>query len=349
MHASHRYLRSKAGFTLVELLVVIAIIGTLVGLLLPAVQAAREAARRSSCANNMKQIGLAAANHESAKKNVPAWCYEFSAAEGAAMNPASPYFNATVDARRSFAPLGHLMPFMEGGTVYNKFNLKRPLLDPINLPPPWPGGQQDPNTMATVPTFICPSTPNVPSDYQPYFAPLGVSAPFVLPRTDYVAIRGIHSSLATCVGLPAVDTNNAMLGSDDPINKRTIKFSQVSDGLSKTIMFIEEAGKQQRFYRGTQLGPTAPGGALVLNSFYGDWNTARHHRGLSGANPADPRAAGCGVINILNDDNPYSMHPAGVQVVKGDGSVTFLQQDVDNFVYVAMVSRDGGESLDVSQ
>ena len=340
---------SKAGFTLVELLVVIAIIGTLVGLLLPAVQAAREAARRSACSNNLKQLGLALANHEGARKNVPAWGQEFTTAEGAAMSPPSPYFNATADARKPFGVLGQILPYMEGGTIYNMFNHKRPLLDPLNLPPPWPGGQQNPSALATVPAFICPSTPNVPSDYQPYFAALGVTQPFVMPRTDYVPIRGLHSSLATCVGLPATTTHNGMLGAENIVTNRWVKYSQVVDGLSKTICFIEEAGKQQRFYRGQPLPASAPGGNLVLNSFYGDWNVARHTRGLSGANPADPRAAGCGVINILNDDNPYAFHPGGVSIVRGDASVGFLQQDVDTFVFAALVSRDGSESLDNSQ
>ena len=103
---------NRTAFTLVELLVVIAIIGILVGLLLPAVQAAREAARRMSCSNNLKQIGLALHNHESTFKYVPAWGKEFPLTDTYAA-AGNPFFTLTADARKPFGALGQLLPYLE--------------------------------------------------------------------------------------------------------------------------------------------------------------------------------------------------------------------------------------------
>jgi prepilin-type N-terminal cleavage/methylation domain-containing protein len=348
-HAMRKQAAVAGGFTLVELLVVIAIIGVMVGLLLPAVQAAREASRRMSCSNNLKQIGLALHNHESTYKLVPAWGKQFLNPAEAPTNPTNPYFAATADARNGFGALGQLLPFLEANTISDLFDHKRPLLDPVNLPPPWPGGLNRPESMSTVATFICPSTPSgVPSDYGPYFAQAGLlpaGATFPMPRTDYVPLRGLHSSLAVCAGLPSATTHNAMLGSADTTTKRTVRFAEVTDGLSNTLCFLEIAGKQKWYFRGRPHPGTAYSNGLGLNSFYGDWNIARHARGLSGADINNPGQVGCSAINIFNENNPYSFHPGGIQAVRGDGSVSFLSASVNVVVFAALVSRDGGESM----
>ena len=116
----------RSGFTLVELLVVIAIIGVLVGLLLPAVQAAREAARRMSCSNNLRQVGLAAQNYHSAYQRFPAGYVSHPTRDGSA--PASVMMDpVTWDAGPGWGWAAGLLPFAEGNAVAENLRLDQPI------------------------------------------------------------------------------------------------------------------------------------------------------------------------------------------------------------------------------
>lgn len=342
----HSYKRSA--FTLVELLVVIAIIGILVGLLLPAVQAAREAARRMQCSNNLKQMGLAMHSFESAYKYFPASEKDIPAAQYPT-NPGNPYAQ-----RATFGTLFHILPFMEQSTVYNLFDPKRSYIDPINMPPNY--GTASPAGFKTIPTYICPSVPgNIPSDYGPYFTLVGLNfGTFVLPRTDYIPIKGLHrGSIVTCAGYPtpaSYPNRTGLLGTISPEGKPFVKISEVTDGLSNTIMFGEMAGRQKLYYKGKATpGTTLTDGGLTLNSFYGDSNTAREIRSYSGANPANLAEVGCNAINVYNENGLYSFHTGGIQNCMGDGSVQFISQNISVTVLAGLITRDGGETVQIDQ
>jgi hypothetical protein len=144
-----------------------------------------------------------------------------------------------------------------------------------------------------------------------------------------------------------------MLGADDNggenaeivVNPKR-KFAAVTDGLSNTLCFIEIAGRQRRYFNGVAYQgtwTTTPVPAFVLNASYVDWNTARHPRGLSGVDRNNPLAAGCSVMNIDNENNPYSFHGSGVQALRGDGSVVFLATTIATPVFTALVTRNGSE------
>lgn len=333
-----RLYKRRIGFTLVELLVVIAIIGILVGLLLPAVQAAREAARRMQCSNNLKQAGLAIHNHESTYKWIPASEKDISAA-AYPTSPANPY-----GVRATYGTLFQILPYMEQNNIYNLVDIKRSYIDPINMPPPY--GTLNPIAFSTIPGYLCPSGPSdVASDYGPYFGSIGLSgAPFNAPRGDYAPIKGLHSSLAGCAGMAVTSTKNGMLGTTDPENHYKIKFGEVSDGLSNTILFAEEAGRQKLYFRGKPTpGSTLLDGGLTLNSFYGDHNFSRQIRGYSGADITNPGQLGCTAINVYNENGLYSFHTGGIQVAMGDGSVQFISQSTSSTVLARLITRDGGE------
>ena len=329
----------RNAFTLVELLVVIAIIGILVGLLLPAVQAAREAARRMQCSNNLKQMGLAIHNFESTYRYMPASEKDIPAATYP--TPANPYGQ-----RATFGTLAYLLPYLEQSNISNLFDFKRSYIDPANMQPP--RGTASPIATSTVKAFICPSVAgDPPSDYGPYFAANGLgSAAYILPRSDYIPLKGIHgASLGLCAGMPNANTRNGMLGTTNAETKPTIKFGEVTDGLSNTILFGEMAGKQFKFFKGKRpAGSTLADGGLTLNSFYGDSNLAREIRSYAGTDITNPGLIGCSTINIYNENGLYSFHPGGIQVAMGDGSVTFVSQGIQALVYAARITRDGGET-----
>ncbi len=176
--------REKRGFTLVELLVVIAIIGVLVGLLLPAVQAAREAARRMSCSNNFKQIGIGIHNYHAAFKQLP------THGTGTQPGTPAPWFRTSNEGNRiRLSMLVPILPFVEQQALWEEIsnpnaertdgNTGAAVGTPTN---PWPPMGPTPEVIqyipwtTEVPTYRCPSDP-------------GVGLP-ALGRTNYAACLG---------------------------------------------------------------------------------------------------------------------------------------------------------------
>lgn len=173
---------NHAGFTLVELLVVIAIIGVLVGLLLPAVQAAREAARRMSCGNNFKQIGISLQNYHSAFRVLPMHAtgatneteQDSLTAQSFSTHPAPP----TGYTMMRLSMLVGILPFIEQQALWDKISM--PHVDSENES--WPAMGPAPHTVryapwaTDIPTYRCPSDP-------------GTGLPSV-GRTNYAACTG---------------------------------------------------------------------------------------------------------------------------------------------------------------
>jgi prepilin-type N-terminal cleavage/methylation domain-containing protein len=197
----------RRAFTLVELLVVIAIIGLLVALLLPAIQAAREAARRSQCKNNLKQIGLALHNYESARGAFPPGFVSRAAAlNEAGLGP-------------GWGWAAHILPYLEESTL--NVDLKREITDPL----------YDNIRTKTLSVFRCPT-----DAVEESVISIQNQSGSELTKVAFANYVGVGGTAEVSV-FP--DTGTGLL-----FRNRQIRIKEITDGTSHTIMVSERASRQ---------------------------------------------------------------------------------------------------------
>ena len=328
-------MRRHTGFTLVELLVVIAIVAMLVALLLPAVQAAREAARKVQCANNFQQVALAVLNHGSATDSLPSLSH--------------PRFSGT-----DIYQIGWkltVLPFLEEQALHDR------LVDPSV----WKFVKKDQaeERTATQPSvveaFLCPSTPGTPRLITGYkmvsrqdgstlfdsFATIQTRVPKWVIDQPALGSRPIEIRVGH--GAWNITNKPSRVWSTVPPRlrieqaKTPPKLRWITDGLSKTLLVYEKAGKPETIVETTRTqSPGSITGAWIQSAGTGYFYTRiTREIGVDAHVLTRP-------VNSTNVGQIYSFHPSGAHVSMCNGSVRFLSEDSSADVVFAMATRDGG-------
>ncbi len=319
--------RAHTAFTLVELLVVIAIIGMLVSLLLPVVQSAREAARRMQCSNNLKQIGLAVHNHNSAMKNLP---------------PLGDYLSAGSSVYWSVQT--RLLPFMEQANLQNLIDFKHPI------------SAQPVVAKVRVPYLLCPTEPN---DRERPDGPTFTHYPL-----NYGANAGLWLLFApprdrgTGVFLLNRPTK---LGEITDGTSNTLGMAEVK----AFTPYLRDVGSPTSLTEPVPASPSdvaVYGGEFKVDSGHTEWVDARvHQTGFTTTFAPNTRVPYEYAGKVYDIDfnsmregrsssiptyavvTSRSYHAGGVNILLMDGSVHFISDSIDRSTWQALGSRAGGE------
>ena len=336
-------MRTRKGFTLIELLVVIAIIAILVALLLPAVQQAREAARRSTCKNNLKQLGVAMHNYHDTYTTLPPAYVDY---RGMNPNPGATRLND----EGHWAWSAMIMPMMELGPLYDRMNVGNQ----------WPGNFMASNRQdmqASQAAFRCPSDAGAPKVHNAGTDPgYAIEAPHGSTNTG-LAISNyvVSNNIANVRNRQATNTAQGTSGAIGAFYQdSSVRFRDMADGTSNTLLLGERAYKRGNVrnsaavlwaVRGQEGGA---GGGPTAQDNGPAWNQGLVTIAGTARYPINVTLTG---VHTDRNGAYSSRHRGGAQFVLGDGSVRFLSENINlnaaspwtvNSVFEALVGIDDG-------
>jgi prepilin-type N-terminal cleavage/methylation domain-containing protein/prepilin-type processing-associated H-X9-DG protein len=316
---------SSRGFTLIELLVVIAIIAVLIALLLPAVQSAREAARRAQCTNNIKQLGLAALNYESATGVMPGGSYS-------GWDPAKGYYSA------NFSCFVHMLPYFEQGAMYNatNFSMTRYNIQNITIAGVKVASLACPSDQTDAQPIVAKSGQNVSPGWNYGYDTIPTSPVYNQQFTSYGGNSGTYIS-KYYTGIASTNPSQVLSQMNGVIyDDSVVRIASITDGTSNTFLFGERA--KFLLYKIDPLFAVSDG----------SWNTGQYY---------DTMVSTFYPPNITSSSSPIksatyygpsagsSLHPGGLNFGFADGSVRFIKNSVQSWTFFTGQQDSYGDSV----